>query len=427
MAAVPAPAATLCAAPQFFPSASGFEIKGPIFNSHIYPSPIGEPSNGHTTPSSSMLDSSPNQISIPYVESEVYAKMLLLRKKGYPLWKPKSENPRLPEAYRREGVHIGDVGILTESGGFDYLFNVCHGSGHELNLGRVPEGFKPISNLDCDDTEDYTEEYEMGCHVSSDPNHIHRGRIQTVNTHRESLDRLQGVPEEVGEGLSYWSTTSRGALLILPEGGKSVNHLSRARFEKYAAEFAASWYTHVIGTLGREIHNGSLYLVTGFDKARAWGVASFSNAEPENVSLEFVPKSSNGKTRYPKYWFRTCNSAASSSGADDTYGRQSGCVFLRGLKIAIRERWFREKVMEITRISNLDADCLFPKAPIGNEGGWSYSSQRWFNSFRQDPLLPSKRSLLADSDTNECYRRYIILRTQSTIGFCKVMIRWTLP
>ncbi|KAJ3996498.1 hypothetical protein F5050DRAFT_1818497 [Lentinula boryana] len=69
--------------------------------------------------------------------------------------------------------------------------------------------------------------------------------------------------------------------------------------------------------------------------------------------------------------------------------------------IAIQERWFREKVKEITRISNLDADCLFPKAPIANEGGWSYSSQRWFGSFRQDPLLPSKRSLLADSVANE--------------------------
>ncbi|KAJ3751295.1 hypothetical protein DFH05DRAFT_1386535 [Lentinula detonsa] len=351
-----------------------------------------------------MPDSAHNRISLPFVESDVYARMLLLRKKGYPLWKPKSKNKGLPEAYKREGVHIGDVGILTDSGGFDYLFNVCHGSGHELNLGRVPEGFKPISNLNCDDTEDESEEHGMGCHVSSDPSQIHGERIQTVNIHRDSLDRLPGVPEEVGEGLSYRSTTSRGALLILPEGGKSVNHLSRAKFEKYAAKFATSWYTHAIEALGRVIHNGSLYLVTGFDKARAWGVASFSNAEPKNVSLEFVPKSSNGETGYPNYQFRTCNSAVSASGADDLYGRQSGCVFLRGLKIAIRQRRFREKVTEIASISDLDADCLLPNALVTNEVGWS---QRWFDYIQRGASLPLNRSPLVDSDTNEVRLEYI--------------------
>ncbi|KAJ3793000.1 hypothetical protein GGU11DRAFT_442229 [Lentinula aff. detonsa] len=393
-----------------------------------------------------MPDSAHNRISTSFVESDVYARMLLLRKKGYPLWKPKSENSRLPEAYRREGVHIGDVGILTDSGGFDYLFNVCHESGHELNLGRVPEGFKPISNLKYDDTEDDPKEHGMGCHVSSDPSQIYGERIQTVNIHRDSLDRLPGVPEEVGEGLSYRSTTSRGALLILPEGGKSVNHFSRAKFEKYAAEFAASWFTH-IEALGREIPNESIYLVTGFDKARAWGVAAFSNAETKNVSLEFVPKSSNGKTRYPDYWFRTCYSAVSASGADNLYGRQSGCVFLRGLKITKRKRLFREKVTEIIPITNLDADRLLPKALITNEAG---RSQRWFDYFQRGP---SNRSSLVDSDTNEVRLEYISstqvyhpsdtlnnwllqsvclpFATLSRIFFdenilCR-MIRWTLP
>ncbi|KAJ3921478.1 hypothetical protein F5877DRAFT_88793 [Lentinula edodes] len=156
--------------------------------------------------------------------------MLLLRKKGYPLWRPKSDNSRLPESYKREGIHIGDVGILTESGGFDYLFNICQGPDHELNLGRVPEDFRPILDFDFDDT------------------------------------------EEVGAGLSYSSTASKGALLVLPEGGKRVDHLHRARFEKYAAECAPSWYIHVNRALGRTACNGSLYLITGFDKARAWGL-----------------------------------------------------------------------------------------------------------------------------------------------------------
>ncbi|KAJ3765173.1 hypothetical protein FB446DRAFT_655606, partial [Lentinula raphanica] len=70
---------------------------------------------------------------MPFIESEIYARMLLRRGKGYPLWEPKSQNARLPEIYKEKGVHIGDIGILTESGGFDYLFNVCHEATHPLN------------------------------------------------------------------------------------------------------------------------------------------------------------------------------------------------------------------------------------------------------------------------------------------------------
>ncbi|KAJ3873205.1 hypothetical protein F5051DRAFT_360565 [Lentinula edodes] len=398
----------MSAAPQFFPSASGFEIKGPVFNSHIYPLPIEAPPHASTLPSPSKLTSLAHDYnSVPLVESEIYAQMLLLRKKGYPLWKPKSDNSRLPESYKREGIHIGDVGILTESGGFDYLFNICQGPDHELNLGRVPEDFRPILDFDCDDTEDYTQEYELGSHVASDPNRIHQRRIPASPTPNNPFkNRLHSaIPDEVGAGLSYSSTASKGALLVLPEGGKRVDHLHRARFEKYAAECAPSWYMHVNGALGRTAYNGSLYLVTGFDKARAWGVASFSDAIPENIQLEYVPKSTHSEDRYPKYWFRTCNSASSSSGADDRYGQQSGCIFLRGFKIAVRETWFREKVTEILHIYNLNADSLFPKAP-NPEARWSSILRRWLYPLHQIPT-PSEHKFALDEDARKVDLDYI--------------------
>jgi hypothetical protein len=46
-----------------------------------------------------------------------------------------------------------------------------------------------------------------------------------------------------------------------------------------AAECAQSWYSHVNGPLASGAHNGALYLVTGFDEARAWGVAAFIDVE----------------------------------------------------------------------------------------------------------------------------------------------------
>jgi hypothetical protein len=54
--------------------------------------------------------------------SEVY-RLLLLEKLGYPLWYPDLDE-NLPGAYRDQGVRIGDVGIITGAGQFDFQFNI---------------------------------------------------------------------------------------------------------------------------------------------------------------------------------------------------------------------------------------------------------------------------------------------------------------
>ena len=47
----------------------------------------------------------------------------------------------LSRSYQRRGVSIGDVGIFTSDGGFDFLFNVCLPAGHPNNPNELPEGF----------------------------------------------------------------------------------------------------------------------------------------------------------------------------------------------------------------------------------------------------------------------------------------------
>ncbi|KAJ3832699.1 hypothetical protein F5878DRAFT_591385 [Lentinula raphanica] len=128
--------------PQLFHSAHGFTIeggRGPTFN--VYPS-IETSTYPHPpiAPSTSNVDRMPDRAvgSTPFVESDVYAQLLLPCRQGYPLWEPKTYNEHLPEVYKKVGVHLGDVGLLTRLGGFDYLFNVCHEADHELNRGRVP-------------------------------------------------------------------------------------------------------------------------------------------------------------------------------------------------------------------------------------------------------------------------------------------------
>ena len=61
--------------------------------------------------------------------SEIYAQCLLHLKEGYPLYNP-SPSRRLDEdalykAHVREGVSIGDLGIIKPGGKFDFLLNIC--------------------------------------------------------------------------------------------------------------------------------------------------------------------------------------------------------------------------------------------------------------------------------------------------------------
>lgn len=77
----------------------------------------------------------------PESPNELYCRLLLTknRKGGYPLWIPEP-NKVLPKAYYERGVSIGDVGLITEDGQFDYLFNICEDENHPVNGGPIPAG-----------------------------------------------------------------------------------------------------------------------------------------------------------------------------------------------------------------------------------------------------------------------------------------------
>ncbi len=74
---------------------------------------------------------------------DVYRNLLLRERHGYPLWIPESDY-NLPDVYRDKGVSVGDLGILTDDGGFDFLFNVCAEADDPVNCGRVPPQFQPL-------------------------------------------------------------------------------------------------------------------------------------------------------------------------------------------------------------------------------------------------------------------------------------------
>ena len=96
---------------------------------------------------------------------DTYAKLLLPRRHGYPLWL-QDPDPGSPLEYRSVGVNIGDVGVITYDGGFDFFFNICHAANDPVNWLGVPDGFVPLT-LKPEDVVKRPEMHDKGTHISS--------------------------------------------------------------------------------------------------------------------------------------------------------------------------------------------------------------------------------------------------------------------
>ncbi|KAJ7325430.1 hypothetical protein DFH08DRAFT_662969, partial [Mycena albidolilacea] len=59
----------------------------------------------------------------PMSDSELYSRLLFPKKHGCPLFHPQPFDD-LPEPARKLGTEIGDVGLVTQDGAFDPIFNI---------------------------------------------------------------------------------------------------------------------------------------------------------------------------------------------------------------------------------------------------------------------------------------------------------------
>jgi hypothetical protein len=103
-----------------------------FFSSPNPSQPIGYPTPRRTAAAQEELSES---------ASDVYARLLLTKKIGYPLWMPEPNSN--PEEYAAEGANIGDVGEITYDGAFNFLFNICLPLDHPIN-SRAPPTLEPI-------------------------------------------------------------------------------------------------------------------------------------------------------------------------------------------------------------------------------------------------------------------------------------------
>ena len=73
----------------------------------------------------------------------------------------------------------------------------------------------------------------------------------------------------------------------MPDGGTAEDLLNHRLLKKYIARHAKSWYKYIREDRGREVKNGDIRLVIGFDKVSSWGIATFAQNIEERVRLEF--------------------------------------------------------------------------------------------------------------------------------------------
>ncbi|KAJ7195310.1 hypothetical protein GGX14DRAFT_377116, partial [Mycena pura] len=198
----------------------------------------------------SFPSSSQNTVDDILSETELYCRQLLRQKRGFPLYNPKPRDG-LPDAYRSMAIHIGDVGRVTSKGAFDFFFNIYLEADDPVHNNDVPEGFVPLPR-----------------YVDRD---LERGDYEPGNCVLPPSIRRDGITN------GFSCSGPNGAILALPHGSHwekldNVEHLRH-----YIVKHAENWYKYANVNRGRGLVNGSLYLITGWEKASnlSYGIASF--------------------------------------------------------------------------------------------------------------------------------------------------------
>ena len=132
-------------------------------------------------------------------------------------------------------------------------------------------------------------------------------------------------------------SSSEGALLILPQGADRHSLQSDLLFGEYAKRHAAEWYRFVEEDLKRMIAYDSLYLITGFYKARSFALASFQEAEGSgDIPAQFKVSQLEGGSMVRGYSWSTTRALDKRIGPKRYNGNANQAVYISGFKIAVR-------------------------------------------------------------------------------------------
>ncbi|KAM6499202.1 hypothetical protein JOM56_004710 [Amanita muscaria] len=237
---------------------------------------------------------------------------------GYPLYEPRPDCEPSTE-YWKKGVRIGDVGIVTEDGIFDFIFNVCPSQNPFINPSELPDDFEALERPEIRVMEQH---FKMQTHLFNN-----------------AVNRIE-EPD-----VRYKCFGPEGAILELPAGATLFEAKNKLSFKALASRHAENWYRYTIVTRGRDVPNGSLYLVTSCIKCTDWGIAVFDRPSASQDYLQFIEHEfqTTNRNLHSKYdWkgsgafiAKVAMDSCIPDSRDDDGSNQ--CIFLRGYKIMLRK------------------------------------------------------------------------------------------
>ncbi|KAF5342915.1 hypothetical protein D9758_015396 [Tetrapyrgos nigripes] len=235
--------------------------------------------------------------------------------------------PELREAYEA-GIRIGDVGLIGKSGDFKSIFNIFKPGQDPLNaIFGVPPGFRalPFHENHVSSRDLY---YPSNTWVCSK-----KARSTVLDADGGAVSTLFGP----GLGIQFQFSQSQGAALFLPAGARRIDYTAPSTLQAYIEKNAVSWYQFV-NDLDLGAYNGSLYLVTGYDRTSCYQNLAFSGSSFQS-SLSF--KFSSALLPTGNVGVSLCHSSlpsdqrwSGSSGPEHTLNNLS--PFIRGFKVMIR-------------------------------------------------------------------------------------------
>ncbi|KAF9543632.1 hypothetical protein CPC08DRAFT_730421 [Agrocybe pediades] len=253
---------------------------------------------------------------------ETYARSLFSTGNGYSPWQPEGIDSPRSLIHWKQGVGIGDVGLLDRVGYFVYLFNIFAGRDDPLNQLGVPEDFEPLI---LDREKD----------VVVQPDYFPPRTV--ISSKGVEVTRVSEDPFE----FKFATTAREGAVLVLPEGASREDLGSTTHLTKYIDKYALSWHyfmSHHATYSGTSIPNGSLYLVTGCDRAKFWSLAATPTTMNEAGDRIETSFRKDEWTDTNHIWRNTFWSGRREDGAS----RETCAVNIRGITIALSNRMWSE-------------------------------------------------------------------------------------
>ncbi|KAJ7195643.1 hypothetical protein GGX14DRAFT_376867, partial [Mycena pura] len=268
---------------------------------------------------------------MPKPANEVY-RLLASQKHGAPQFTPEP-NENLPNEYRAVGVSIGDVGIWRD-GSFVVLFNTCRPMVHSINSAAdVPEGFTPFP-LRTRDISRHRSYHSPGSIISSAKfSQISLsigGSSAGFNFEKKAhLFCRRFFPVTVGGSITFSLRSKAAAILVLPDGASRENLIPVEAFRTYVRQYSRQWYAFAQDCVART--GGSLFVVTGCDKATSWGLATSSaTSAAVGFSLKFAVLGVAEGTLAPQFEWQDFGSATVRTSSSNACA-ENQCIFIRGI------------------------------------------------------------------------------------------------